>query len=163
MRADDKQSRDISGSINTRSSVLGTRKLVSSLTQIMLSAIQYCMGVCTSGTNELTLIRLTPLFGQGVSADGTWTKRGKSAVRTALRCIGTLFVRGVPVEIKEVNQYHASASTLTPLHDLPSYAWNHIRTFWAEPPVNRECRFRKHPCYSLVGAPLPRMSENESD
>lgn len=89
--------------------------------------------------------------------------RGKSAVQTALRCIGTLSVRGVPVEIKEVNQYHACGSKLTPLHDLPSYAWNHTRTFWAEPRVNREYRFREHPRYSLVGAPLPRMSENERD
>ncbi|KAE8554287.1 hypothetical protein TMatcc_006203 [Talaromyces marneffei ATCC 18224] len=89
--------------------------------------------------------------------------RGKSAVQTALGCIGTLSLRGVPVEIKEVNQYHASGSTLTPLHDLPAYAWNHTRTFWAEPRVNREYRFREHPRYSLVGAPLPRMSENERD
>ncbi|KIA76017.1 polyketide synthase [Aspergillus ustus] len=89
--------------------------------------------------------------------------RGKHAVQTALQCTGSLSVQGVPVEVKEINQYHAAPVSLTPLHDLPSYVWNHSRTFWAEPRVNREYRMREHPRYSLVGAPLPRMSENERD
>ncbi|KAL3471493.1 hypothetical protein BJX99DRAFT_250425 [Aspergillus californicus] len=89
--------------------------------------------------------------------------RGKSAVETALQCVGGLFVQGVPIEVKEVNSYHTSSITLTPLKDLPSYVWNHSKTFWAEPRVNREYRFREHPRYSLVGAPLPKMSEHERD
>ncbi|KAL2849620.1 hypothetical protein BJX68DRAFT_275890 [Aspergillus pseudodeflectus] len=89
--------------------------------------------------------------------------RNKDAVQTALQCAGALSVQGVPVEVKEINQYHAASVALTPLHDLPSYVWNHSRTFWAEPRVNREYRMREHPRYSLVGAPLPRMSENERD
>ncbi|KAL4940592.1 hypothetical protein BDV06DRAFT_223966 [Aspergillus oleicola] len=87
--------------------------------------------------------------------------RNKSAVQTALQCVGTLSAQGVNVEMKEVNRYHAAPIALTPLNDLPSYAWNHTRTFWAEPRVNKEYRFREHPRYSLIGAPLPRMSENE--
>ncbi|KAJ0418705.1 hypothetical protein BJY00DRAFT_314616 [Aspergillus carlsbadensis] len=89
--------------------------------------------------------------------------RGKHAVQTALQCAGALSVQGVLVDVKEINQYHAASVALTPLHDLPSYAWNHSRTFWAEPRVNREYRLREHPRYSLVGAPLPRMSENDRD
>ncbi|KAL2872619.1 type I polyketide synthase [Aspergillus lucknowensis] len=89
--------------------------------------------------------------------------RGKHAAQTALQCVGSLSVQGVAVEVKEINQYHAAPVSLTPLHDLPSYVWNHSRTFWAEPRVNREHRMREHPRYSLVGAPLPRMSENERD
>ncbi|KAL2831410.1 hypothetical protein BDW59DRAFT_182083 [Aspergillus cavernicola] len=89
--------------------------------------------------------------------------RGKSAVQTALQCVGSLSVHGVPVEVKEVNNYHTSSIALTPLHDLPAYVWNHSHTFWAEPRVNKEYRMREHPRYSLVGAPQPRMSENERD
>ncbi|KAL3458861.1 hypothetical protein BJX64DRAFT_301686 [Aspergillus heterothallicus] len=89
--------------------------------------------------------------------------RGKHAAQTALQCVGSLSVQGVAVEVKEINQYHAVPVSLTPLHDLPAYVWNHSRTFWAEPRVNREYRMREHPRYSLVGAPLPRMSENERD
>ncbi|KAL4794077.1 hypothetical protein BDV19DRAFT_390587 [Aspergillus venezuelensis] len=89
--------------------------------------------------------------------------RGKSAIHTALQCVGSLSVQGVNVEVKEVNRYHAAPVALTPLNNIPSYAWNHTRTFWAEPRVNKEYRFREHPRYSLIGAPLPRMSENERD
>jgi acyl transferase domain-containing protein len=47
------------------------------------------------------------------------------------------------------------------LTDLPSYAWDHSRTYWAESRASKEFRHRKHPQRSLIGAPQPSYGEGE--
>lgn len=48
-----------------------------------------------------------------------------------------------------------------PLVDLPSYPWNHSRTYWAESRISKEYRFRSHPPRSLIGAPCPAYGDAE--
>ncbi|KAK2024958.1 ketoacyl-synt-domain-containing protein [Colletotrichum zoysiae] len=88
--------------------------------------------------------------------------RGKNAVDTALQCAGALAAQAVPVNIEAVNRDERLATALRrPVTDLPSYAWNHTRSYWAEPPLNRDHRLRCQPRRDLIGAPFPCLSASE--
>lgn len=89
--------------------------------------------------------------------------RGQSGIETALGVAGDLFAQGVPVNIGQVNNDidGASGGSPRPLIDLPSYCWNHSRTFWAESRISKQYRFREHPRSSLLGAPCSSFGEKE--
>ena len=84
--------------------------------------------------------------------------RGKNGIETALAAVGALFSQGLAVNVKEVNRDTDDAQ---PLVDLPSYNWNHSRTFWSESRITKEFRQRQHPRMRLVGAPCPTFGESE--
>ena len=84
--------------------------------------------------------------------------RGRNGLETALAAVGALFSQGSSVNIKEVNGDTDNAQTLV---DLPSYNWNHSRTFWGESRITKEFRSRQHPRMRLVGAPCPTLGESE--
>ena len=84
--------------------------------------------------------------------------RGKDGIQTALAAVGALFSQGLTVNVKEVN---GDTDDAQPLVDLPSYNWNHSRTFWAESRVTKEFRSRQHPPMRLLGAPCPTFGESE--
>ncbi|KAL9100557.1 MAG: hypothetical protein Q9163_004079 [Psora crenata] len=83
--------------------------------------------------------------------------RGRHGIQTALAAAGALAAQGAGVDISKAN----NDTICRPLADLPSYSWNHSRTYWAESRVSKEYRFRKHPRSSLLGAPCPTMGESE--
>ena len=89
--------------------------------------------------------------------------RGKNGIETTLAAAGALFAQGVPVNIGQVNNDtdEAFGEPPHPLVDLPSYCWNHSRTFWAESRISKQYRFREHPRYSLLGAPCSNFGERE--
>ncbi|KAK2008695.1 ketoacyl-synt-domain-containing protein [Colletotrichum eremochloae] len=88
--------------------------------------------------------------------------RGKDAVNTALQCAGALAAQTVPVKLEAVNKDETLATALRrPVTDLPPYAWNHTRSYWAEPPLNRDHRLRCQPRRDLIGAPFPCLSASE--
>jgi zearalenone synthase (highly reducing iterative type I polyketide synthase) len=91
--------------------------------------------------------------------------RGKNSVNTALAFAGALFSHGVQMDIIKVNgdsdEFLEGMHSLQPLVSLPSYSFNHARTFWNESRINREYRMREHPHKSLIGAPLPHYGEWE--
>ena len=86
--------------------------------------------------------------------------RGRDAVETGLASTAALFAQGYPVNLNNVNMGadHVAIEMPKTLINLPPYAWNHSRTFWAESRVSREYRLRKSPRLSLLGAPHPRMT-----
>ena len=84
--------------------------------------------------------------------------RGKDGIHTALATVGALFAQGLPVNVKEVN---GDTDDAQPLADLPSYNWNHSRTFWSESRITKEFRLRQHPRMRLLGAPCPTLGESE--
>lgn len=84
--------------------------------------------------------------------------RGKDSIHTALAAAGALFAQGLAVNVREVN---GDTNEARPLIDLPSYSWNHSRTFWSESRINKEFRFRQHPRTRLLGAPCPTLGESE--
>lgn len=90
--------------------------------------------------------------------------RGRDAVKTALQCAGALAAQTVPVKFEAVNDDGtlAAAALRRPVTDLPPYAWNHTRTYWAEPPMNRDYRLRSQPQRGLIGASFPSLSATES-
>lgn len=87
--------------------------------------------------------------------------RGRNGVETALAAAGALFAQGVQVNMSQVNNDADDAfrGSPRPLVDLPSYCWNHSRTFWAESRISKQYRFREHPRYSLLGAPCSNFDE----
>ncbi|KAI6442156.1 Type I Iterative PKS [Pyricularia oryzae] len=89
-------------------------------------------------------------------------QRGKDAVDTALQCAGALAAQTVPVDTHAVNRDASlPAAARRPLTDLPPYAWNHARSYWAETPLNRDHRLRSQPRRDLIGAPFARLSASE--
>nr|AAR85531.1 polyketide synthase [Didymella maydis] len=75
--------------------------------------------------------------------------RRKDAVVTALTLASKLFVAGFAVRLAAVNQN--ACSTVPPLNDLPSYAWNHSKSYSAESRISRSYRERPHTRMSLIG------------
>jgi acyl transferase domain-containing protein len=92
--------------------------------------------------------------------------RGRDGVQTSLTAAGEMFAHGVPVDIKTLNlgaeteEDHISGSPKA-LVDMPTYAWNHSRTYWAESRVAKHYRLREYSRLSLVGAPYPAFGESE--
>ena len=84
--------------------------------------------------------------------------RGKDGIQTALSAVGALFSQGLAVNVKEVN---SDTDDAHPLVDLPSYNWNHSRTFWSESRITKEFRSRQNPRMRLLGAPCPTLGESE--
>lgn len=86
--------------------------------------------------------------------------RGQDATNTGLAAVASLFAQGVPVNLKSVNTVveDTTVEAPTPLTNLPPYAWNHSRRFWAESRISKEYRLRQNPRLSLLGAPHPKMT-----
>lgn len=79
-------------------------------------------------------------------------KRGESDVQSALVSAGTLFARGVQVDVEAVNRVDDVKPTLA--IDLPRYAFNHTKEYWCESRLSRNFRNRKFPRHELLGAPV---------
>ncbi|KKK25964.1 hypothetical protein AOCH_000982 [Aspergillus ochraceoroseus] len=78
--------------------------------------------------------------------------RGADAVSTSLALAASLGCIGYPIKFQVINN---PVSCLTPQVrvDIPPYAWNHSRSYWAEPRVSRAFRNRKFPRTDLLGVP----------
>ena len=89
--------------------------------------------------------------------------RGQNPVQTALSTAAVLLGRGVGVDVAKVNGYAQDnfKHQVIPFTNLPSYSWDHSRTFWAESRISRGYRFRNHPQHCLIGAPYPKLSAKE--
>ncbi|KAI0454862.1 reducing type I polyketide synthase [Xylaria acuta] len=88
----------------------------------------------------------------------TCLERGKDAVQTAQSLAATLFQKGCAVNMAHINFPFGDSGCRT-ISDLPSYPWNHSTSYWNEPRVSREHRFRKHPSHDLLGVRLPGTSD----
>jgi zearalenone synthase (highly reducing iterative type I polyketide synthase) len=85
--------------------------------------------------------------------------RHRSGDETALELAGNLFVRGYPVDFREINQSAPNCKTLV---DLPVYPWNHTQANWAESRLSSEYRLRETLRASFLGAPTPTLVAGES-
>ncbi|GIK05386.1 type I iterative polyketide synthase [Aspergillus viridinutans] len=79
------------------------------------------------------------------------------SVTTALEVAGTLACLGSHVSFSAINDPLDETPDNHVLVDLPPYAWNHSRAYWAEPRISTTYRKRKHPRTDLLGA-LDRIS-----
>ncbi|KAI1309753.1 putative polyketide synthase [Xylaria venustula] len=85
-------------------------------------------------------------------------ERGKDALQTAQSLGGTLLQKGYALNMARIN-FPTGDSNCQTLFDLPSYPWNHSISYWNEPRISRDHRFRKHPAHDLLGVRLPGTSE----
>ena len=101
----------------------------------------------------------------GIEGVNTYSvlSRGQNAVETALAAASTLFTQGVPIDLCCANNDtdHTFQNLGRPVVDLPSYCWNHSRTYWAESRISKQYRFREQPRRSLIGAPCSTYGEHE--
>ncbi|KAK7729681.1 Type I Iterative PKS [Diaporthe eres] len=83
--------------------------------------------------------------------------RGKNAIQTSLDLAGSLFMRGVFVNMEAINfpsHYHHGTNGKLPslLTDLPIYPFNHQHKFWHEPRLAQLHRHRgSSPRNDLIG------------
>ncbi|KAF4814699.1 Reducing polyketide synthase FUB1 [Colletotrichum siamense] len=79
-------------------------------------------------------------------------KRGESDVEMAMAGVGSLFTRGIQVDLLKVN--HVPGAKPLMMIDLPRYPFNHTREYWNECRLSRNFRFRPYPRHELLGAPV---------
>ncbi len=91
----------------------------------------------------------------------TLLKRGSSATQTSLAAAGRLYCRGYPVNIAKINDAQAKQQQNL-LVDLPSYPFNHAKSYWSESRLGKGYRFRKSPRHELLGAPVPDWDKNNA-
>ncbi|KAJ4382621.1 hypothetical protein N0V86_001843 [Didymella sp. IMI 355093] len=83
--------------------------------------------------------------------------RNHSAVNTALGLAASLFQQGVLMDMSKVNGDDGCRL----LTDLPTYPWNHSKSFNVIGRAQREQYHRAHGAKSLLGAMMPTMDERE--
>ncbi|KAJ5823826.1 Acyl transferase/acyl hydrolase/lysophospholipase [Penicillium robsamsonii] len=81
--------------------------------------------------------------------------RKANAVTTSLGAAATLASFNYPIDFGAINRPMGTKRSRTPqlLVDLPTYAWNHTRSYWAEPRLSKMYRNRRSPRMDLLGAP----------
>lgn len=81
--------------------------------------------------------------------------RGVDAIESSLSVAGSLWGIGHPVHLEAVNNRteRSSGFPLKCLSNLPTYPWNHARTFWHEAYSTKSNRLPKHARSDLLGAP----------
>jgi len=78
--------------------------------------------------------------------------RNSDAVETTLLLASKLLMAGYPVNLTECNR-PTRAESHNVLLDLPSYAWNHSNSYWAESRTSKAYRHRAYPRSDLLGVP----------
>ncbi|KAI1150680.1 polyketide synthase [Nemania diffusa] len=79
-------------------------------------------------------------------------RRGEADVQTALQAAGSLFTRGISVDLKNVNYVEGHKPSL--VIGLPRYPFNHSKEYWCESRLSRNFRNRPFPRHELLGAPV---------
>jgi acyl transferase domain-containing protein/NADPH:quinone reductase-like Zn-dependent oxidoreductase len=77
--------------------------------------------------------------------------RKKDGAVTALNTLGELWARGLPIQLDWLHQ-KPSQSKPKCLVDLPTYPWDHSKTYWHESHLSKAHRFRKFGSHDFLGA-----------
>ncbi|KAH8690349.1 lovastatin nonaketide synthase [Phaeosphaeriaceae sp. PMI808] len=87
--------------------------------------------------------------------------RGKDATETSLNAAGVLWAAGCKVDMGAANQHSTVNNTPQMLCNLPSYPWNHTRSFWHESYSSRSYRFPPHVRSDFLGMPEDSQNSHE--
>ena len=87
--------------------------------------------------------------------------RGRAAVRSVLQLVGKMFERGYPVDLSKANSLGFSGLQPRLIRGLPSYPWDHTKTYWHESRLSRDYRLRQNPPHDLLGARIPSSTPLE--
>ena len=88
--------------------------------------------------------------------------RGVSATQTSLAAAGRLYCHGNGVDIAKINEGKAKHVSKNLLVDLPTYPFNHSKSYWNESRLGKGYRFRKSPRHELLGASVPDWDKNNT-
>ncbi|KAK7972165.1 hypothetical protein PG988_006299 [Apiospora saccharicola] len=87
-------------------------------------------------------------------------------VSDVLRAAGTLFSRGLPIDISLVNEQqdkeHCSIIGPNMLTNLPSYPFNHTKEYWSESRLSKAFAHRQHGRHEVLGTPVAHNSSHNS-
>lgn len=90
--------------------------------------------------------------------------RGSLAVQSLLDLIGKLYSRGYPVRVSEANEMLKTQkiTELRLIPDLPSYPFNHTKSYWSESTISKNTRLRNGAVlHELLGIPVPDWNARE--
>ncbi|PYH97606.1 polyketide synthase [Aspergillus ellipticus CBS 707.79] len=76
--------------------------------------------------------------------------REKKAIVTILSVAASLASSGFPVNFRAINDPEPFKAPCL-IADLPSYPWNHSRSYWAEPRISKVFRDRRYPRADILG------------
>jgi NADPH:quinone reductase-like Zn-dependent oxidoreductase/acyl transferase domain-containing protein len=76
-------------------------------------------------------------------------RRGAPDLSSALQGAGSLFTRGVKIDLAQVNHIEGHEPSL--VVGLPRYPFNHSNEYWCESRLSRNLRYRAHPRHELLG------------
>ncbi|KAF5520959.1 Reducing polyketide synthase FUB1 [Colletotrichum aenigma] len=86
--------------------------------------------------------------------------RGKNAESTSLQLAGQLWASGHAVNLLHVNGIIPETMPMA-LPDLPSYPWNHSKSYWHESTIARSNRFPSGPRTDLLGVAVDLQNPME--
>ncbi|TGJ81201.1 hypothetical protein E0Z10_g7561 [Xylaria hypoxylon] len=92
----------------------------------------------------------------------TVLKRGRPAVDTALDAAGSLWARGLAVNLLATNNACRDVGRSCMLTDLPSYHFNHATEYWFESRLSKASRQPRHERHELLGAPVPDWNKKNA-
>lgn len=78
--------------------------------------------------------------------------RNADGADTALKTLGELWARGLPVRLDWQYLEQSDAGRPKCLVDLPTYPWDHSRNYWHESHLSKAHRFRKFGSHDFLGA-----------
>ncbi|KAJ4403512.1 hypothetical protein N0V85_005079 [Neurospora sp. IMI 360204] len=88
--------------------------------------------------------------------------RNSSSTNAALNAAGWLFSRGYKLDMSAVNPPSNGRPSPSLLVDLPSYPFDHSKSYWRESRISKGYRFRKVVRHELLGAPVPDWNKNNA-
>ncbi|RDA95562.1 hypothetical protein CP533_1202 [Ophiocordyceps camponoti-saundersi (nom. inval.)] len=83
----------------------------------------------------------------------TVLRRGEDASSTALKTAVSLWMKGASINLSKARPSDGSAKATT-LVDLPSYRWNHSKSYWHETRISRNERSPSFARHDLIGFQL---------
>lgn len=90
--------------------------------------------------------------GKGAVTYHNMLRRSEPDLPTSLRAAGSLFIRGISINLTNVNRVEGYKPSL--IIGLPRYPFNHAKEYWCESRLSRNFRNRAYPRHELLGAPV---------
>ncbi|KAL7947193.1 putative polyketide synthase [Trichoderma barbatum] len=81
-------------------------------------------------------------------------ERKQNGCVTLFNLVGKLWSKGYPVNLKNAVSKGHQQESLRCLSNLPSYVWDHTKTYWHETDMGLESRLREYPRMDLIGVRL---------
>ena len=87
--------------------------------------------------------------------------RGRGAVHAILDTAGRTFDLGHPVNLITANALICPQHQPRVLNNLPTYPWDHSKTYWHESRLSKDYRLRTHPVHDLLGVRITTSTSLE--